>query len=138
MAPWPNLIRSAYFFVRSCARIPHYVLRNFSWIRLAPRQLFQKKKLMGVHHSPVPARINPRPFGVFPDPPLRSGGGGVSPPPPVICQIIELDPKTAFDSPRRQLSEYFVNFYLKVTNDVTRQIKGQLFILCHCWLRRAK
>ena len=38
-----------------------------------------------------------------------------------------LDPKTEFDSSGHELSEYVVKVYLKVTDDATGRIKGQIF-----------
>ena len=37
-----------------------------------------------------------------------------------------LDPKTAFDCPGLELSEYVTKYYLKI-NDVTGRVKGRIF-----------
>ena len=37
------------------------------------------------------------------------------------------DPKTEFDSPGLELSEYAVKFYPKITGDVTGRDKGYIF-----------
>ena len=48
-------------------------------------------------------------------------------PPPAICETIGPipDPKTPFDSPWHELSEYNAVFYPKVIDDDTGQLKGQ-------------
>ena len=70
----------------------------------------------------------------------RCGGGGHFTTTPAICQtILEiLDPKTAFDGAGHELSEYFVELYQKITNDVTDQANVRCFTICRCWIRRAK
>ena len=69
--------------------------------------------------------------------PVVRGGGR---PPRAICQTTGpiLGPKTVFDNPGHQLSEYIANLYLKVTENVAAQVIGQIFTICHRWLRRAK
>ena len=56
---------------------------------------------------------------------LPADGGGH---PSAIFHRLILDPKTAFDSPGPQLPEYTAKFYLKVADDATGQIKGQIFL----------
>ena len=60
------------------------------------------------------------------------GRGSVSPT-VVICQTTGqfLDPKTAIDGPRLELSEYFAKLYLNVTDDVTGWVKSQIFDYLH-------
>ena len=57
-------------------------------------------------------------MGVFPDLPADGEGRASS---PAICQATGpiLDLKTAFAIPRLELSENIVEFYGKVTDDVT-------------------
>ena len=49
--------------------------------------------------------------------------------PLAICQSTRpiLDLKTAFDSSGLKISEYVAKLYLKVTDDVTGRVKGQIF-----------
>ena len=71
--------------------------------------------------------------------PLPADGGG-GPAPLAVCLTTELilDPKTGFDSPGLELSEHIAKCYLNITDDVIGRAKGQIFTICHFWLRRAK
>ena len=57
------------------------------------------------------------------------GGGGVSAPPPAVCRTTEpsLEPKPAFDSSGRELSEYIAKIYINDTDSVTGRVKGHIF-----------
>ena len=55
------------------------------------------------------------------------GGGGGSPLRSVQTTGLILNPLTAFDSPRQDLSEYIAKFHLKVTDDVTGQVRAEIF-----------
>ena len=65
------------------------------------------------------------------------GGGRFGP--LAICQTTGLTVNliTAFDSSGLELSEYVAKVYLKVTDDVTGRVKGQIFDY-HRWLLWAK
>ena len=54
------------------------------------------------------------------------GGGGQ---PTCICRTTGpiLDPKTAFDNSRIELSEYVARLHLNVTDDVTGRVKDKTF-----------
>ena len=68
------------------------------------------------------------PIGYFRALPADAGEGRPPPLPLTICQtagpILHL--KTAVGSPGLELSEYVAKFYLKVTDDVTGWVKGQI------------
>ena len=102
---------------------PAWWKRCFCW---ASRYSCSARKPIGLTRAPMGYS---RPY-----PPM---GGPFRPPPsPAICHTAWpiLDPKTAFDSSRLELSEYFARFY--VTDDFTDRVKGQTLIICPCWLRR--
>ena len=72
--------------------------------------------------------FNARPGGVYQGPALpysrcRLGRGRYAP--LTVYQSIRLilDSKTAFDFPGQELSEYIAKFHLKVTDDVTDNVK---------------
>ena len=83
-----------------------------------------KAKLWVLKQS-VEFHINPRPVGVFPNSARRWRGHFV---PPAIWQTTGPihDPKTVFDSPGHEFSVYIAKFHLKVTDDFTGQVKGQI------------
>ena len=58
---------------------------------------------------------------------LPADGGGFIPHAIFQTNGPILDPKTAFDSPGLEISEYVAKFYLNVTDDVTGRVKGQNF-----------
>ena len=62
---------------------------------------------------------------------LHANGGGGGAASPAIWQTAGqiLDPKAAFDETAHELFEYIAEFYLQVTDDITRQIKDQIFYM---------
>ena len=56
-------------------------------------------------------------------------GGGTFRPPCYLPNYWTVNLITAFDSSGLELSEYVAKVYLKVTDDVTGRVKGQIFLL---------
>ena len=72
--------------------------------------------------------FNPRPDGVWLA--IRPDWGGGIAPPPEISQTTGTISKfqTPFDSPERELSEQRKTFDFEVTDDVTGQVKVNIFV----------